>query len=562
MLLRCLILFSCLTLGLFGQAESIFRTYGFGAPPTFDPHVRNEPWLFRIQAQLYEAPLEMAVDGRGRAYVKGGVFRRPAHLDAGQRLVFRVTEGVRFHPDPCFEREDGSGREVTGEDLAYLFRRHADPKTASPFFAPFLAGRIVGLDAWRERAIRDGFADHDAAIEGLEVTEDGLVVRLTAPYPQFEGLLTQPWSYLVPREAVRRYGSGFGQRPIGTGPFRLDRVDELGTIRFVRFEGYRLKGLPHLAEVRFENVPEPDLRAQRFRAGDLQVEYLWEGNRREWLDENGRLDARWRNRGYRVTDGPALAITYVTINHLHAFLKKPGVREALALATDRRAFAKAILGNPDFAWGAPVPPGLPEAQAIEELEDPHAKPDFAAAAEALAKAGHPKGKGLPTLVMDVPGLQPNTAYARAVDRLIAEWARIGVTVELRAGDFATWQQRVRRGDMQMALVRWFADYPDCENFLGLFRSAAEGDELSSNYGRFSDKAYDAMYDRFAVMRSGPARTRLVAEMVQHLRGRTPWIFLAAPREQLLLGPGVGYFRHNLLNHTLRDVRFTPRKQRR
>ena len=48
-----------------------------------------------------------------------------------------------------------------------------------------------------------------------------VTIRLTKPFAPFLAVLTMPYAWIVPYEAVRAYGANFGRHPVGTGPFQF-----------------------------------------------------------------------------------------------------------------------------------------------------------------------------------------------------------------------------------------------------------------------------------------------------------------------------------------------------
>lgn len=51
-----------------------------------------------------------------------------------------------------------------------------------------------------------------------------LQITLTEPNAIFLHFLTMPFASAVPKEAVEKYGKDFGQHPVGTGAFKMERL--------------------------------------------------------------------------------------------------------------------------------------------------------------------------------------------------------------------------------------------------------------------------------------------------------------------------------------------------
>ena len=533
----------------------VFRHFTPVVPWTLDPALENHANVLKFQAQLFEPPLEMGLDSKGRVKIQVGICELPKIGDGGRSLKLKVRPGVRFHDDPCFA--GGKGREVTPSDIKYMLMRHADPDVPSRYFAAFVAGRFTGLDAWRERSASEGFADYDAAVAGLEVDEDTITLGLTAPYPQLYSLLTQPWASIVPKEAIARYGSGFGQRPIGTGPFMFKSKDALGTITMVKNPTYRIRGRPLIDELRFEHVPTLEARTARFHNGDLHILDVWSQNQDSLFDRFGKVRSRFSKVGIRAARGTEMEISYFVFNCKNTFLGQAKIRHAIRLALDRRAFVRAAEGRTYKLADLPFPSAFPESTLFDRQRLAGlGKLDRKAARRLLAEAGHPGGKGLPEFVVDLPGHLGDKEKA-AFKILKRDLALVGLKVQMRASPFEEFMQRAKSGDLQIGWVRWYADYPDVENFLILFRHAGDP-AANGNHGAYVSPEYDRLYERMAKMYPGAARDVLIKQMVAIVHRDCPWLMLYYSRADRLVAKGVTGYRYNVMNLSMRDVGLVPK----
>lgn len=128
----------------------------------------------------------------------------------GRLYTFALRPGVRFHDSEVFP--GGRGRVVTAHDFVYSFKRILDPATASTGGWIF-RGKVL------EKA--DG-APSDTCF--VAVNDSTLRIHLKAPFIPFLGILTMHYAYVVPREAVARYGKDFREHPVGTGPFQFRQI--------------------------------------------------------------------------------------------------------------------------------------------------------------------------------------------------------------------------------------------------------------------------------------------------------------------------------------------------
>jgi peptide/nickel transport system substrate-binding protein len=537
-------------------SQVVLRVPVSGPPGSLDPHLIATPFPFHAQflMQMFESPLETKVDDKGLMTVVPALCEVPSISPDGLRVAMKVRKGSRFQDDACFE--GGKGREVTARDVAYSLLRHADPSVRSESFALFVEHRFKGVDAWRENASKLGRADYDTFPEGIRAAGDEVVLEMLAPYPQLRALLTQPWASVIPSEAVTKYGSGFGEHPVGTGPFRFADVDA-ARVRLVRNPTYRTPGLPKVDEVRLEIVPDAPTQAARYLAGDLDVLSLLATNEKGIVDGRQQLLAALRVKGHTLVDGVPLSVGYVVFNMSSPVLGKKEMREALTLALDREKINREGQGERIARADHPLPPSFPEAAQIRLEPWDLAKRDVAKAKALLAKAGYAGPSALSELMLDVPMSAPDPRSDRASQTMIAQLAEAGLKVKIRAEAFDKFLARVRDGDFHFAWVSWYADYPDAENFLLLFRSDKVAGDWGSNYGHYADPRVDELYVKIGNRLPGPERTNDVTELLRKVRSDCAWIPLSFPAPLVVLNKGVEGYRANVLNFSLRDVSKKP-----
>jgi oligopeptide transport system substrate-binding protein len=544
-------------------AQTVLHVPVGGPPVTFDPHLMPAPFPFHAQfvMQIFEAPLETRVDDKGLLTVVPALCDLPVIAKDGLRVTMRVRKGARFQDDPCFE--GGKGREVTAKDVAYSLLRHADPavkpaaSSESPAFQQFIQGRFKGVDAWREAAQKLGKTDYDAPPEGIRAEGDDVVLELLAPCPQLRALFTQPWACVVAREAVSKYGHG-SDHPVGTGPFRLGDVDA-ARVRLLRNPTYRIPGLPKVDELRLDIVPDPAKQASRWLAGDLDILTITAATEKGIVDKNQNLLDSLKKHGCSLIDGVPLSVSYLVFNMASPVLGKLEVREALTLALDRDAVSREGQGPRVGRADYPLPVCVPEAAQIRLDPWPLAKRDVAQAKARLAKAGFGDPARPLELILDVPMDQPPDPRGdRAAAMMVAQLGEAGIKATLRKEAFEKFLERAARGDVHLAWVSWYADYPDAEDYLLLFRSEAiSGGDWGSNYGHYSDPKVDALYVRVGNRLPGPERTSDVTEILRKVRADCAWIPLSFPAPVAVLGKGVDGYRANVLNYSLRDVGKKP-----
>lgn len=396
----------------------------------------------------------------------------------GRRYEFHLRAGVRFH----------DGRPLTAFDVARCFNRIMDTATASP-----------------RRWVFEAVERVTAADSSL------LVIRLKTPSAPFLKLLAMPAALInaLPEGAAP---ADLSRHPIGTGPYRLERWEDDAEILLQRNDDY-FAGAPAVPGIVFNVIPESLTALALLRQGHLDLCEVPDAQ----LDVF-RLDANWRG---RIQTSEELAVSYVAINNER--LADSRVRLALNLAVDREKIVDRVLADLGASAGGPVPPALSgETRPILPF-------DPARARTLLEQAGFDFSRPLVFLRAAKRG---SLEQAEAVAGYLRD---IGVRVEVVPMEYSSMQARTNRGDFDLALYNWYADYADAENFLKpLFHSSNVGG--AGNRARFRDTAVDEAIERAVALPEGKARAAALSRAEKMVIERVPWILLWYPHTAVAVSP--------------------------
>lgn len=510
-----------------------------GDKPTWE-QTKN---TFRYNEGEGLASLDPALAGtRAAGWVTGQIFNGLVELDSQQRIVpslaqswsvdesgyewtFVLRTDVWFHRDPCFgERQT---RRLVADDVRYSIERICDARTKS-----------TGLWAFRTRI--DGAQEfflaskkgQGGSIRGLNVVNDSVIrIRLTAPFAPFLAVMTMPYGYIVPHEAVRAYGVDFGRHPVGTGPFVVDTWVPDVRLRLVRNKHYFKtdatgRRLPYLGDVVVTFLRDPKNEFLEFVRGNLDAVFNVDASFAPAVFEaNGKLRPPYdRFRVYR-TSGQSIEYYGIQLDTTFPVAKSVPlassrkIRQALNYAIDRHRIVTYLLyGRGIPARHGVLPPSIPGFS--DTVRGYRFDPERAR--QLLAEAGYPNGKGIPKLLLQLGTSQRTASVAEAVQEM---WRDIGVDVELRQIDFPRHLSMVRNGELALWRTSWIGDYPDPENFLALFISANRSPN-GPNTTHFTSAAADSLY-RLALQPrlSESERAALYHQMEHIVLEEAPWVFL-------------------------------------
>ena len=402
----------------------------------------------------------------------------------GLEYKIKIKRGVYFHDDPCFP--NGRGRELTSKDVVYSFKRLLDPATQS-------IGAWVFLD--KAKKASNGEIDPEW-ITAPDLTT--VVIKLSKPFGPFLDILAMPYTYIVPREAVIKYGEDFRANPVGSGPFRFKSWDEGNSLTLVKNDNYWKydrdgNRLPYLDAVQVSFIPD---KHQEFLAFQQQKLDFMSGIQATFADQLLKKDGEIRDEfvgQFKVQKLPYLNTEYIGIvvdpelydNKNHPFLNNK-FRMALNYAINKEELVKFLLNN----LGIPADKGVvPPPLVAWDQDDVEGYGFDRAKAEALLiESGFgPGGKKIPPIT-----LYTSQQYKEIMEYVQKQWSQIGVDVKIESNPAPVHQEMVDNGRVNIFRGSWLGDYTDAENYLTCFYSkhfAPKG----PNKTRYSNPNFDGMY---------------------------------------------------------------------
>ena len=302
------------------------------SPVGLDPHIATSFATQLVTSTIYE----------GLTAIDAGLRVVPALAaswtvsDDGLTYRFQLRPGATFH----------NGRAVTPADVAASVARVRDPKTGSPYASRF------------------------AAVKSVEPDGNAVVVTLSEPSAPLLGQLAA--LAIVPPEATAE----LARRPVGTGAFQFKEWVPDTYIALERNGAYWERGLPHLAGLKFNIVPEAATRQLGIQGGTYQLVPTLDAATSAALAGQSRV---------KVLPTQDLAYSLIGLNVAQPPFDKPAVREAVNFAIDRAQLAEAAYFGRAVP-GGPLSPALKD-WALPVAGFPCYQPDPARAKMLLQDAG-------------------------------------------------------------------------------------------------------------------------------------------------------------------------------
>jgi peptide/nickel transport system substrate-binding protein len=475
-------------------------------PPGTDPQAGAFGTLRATQLTLY-----MLGDARDTLVVPAAAAGPPRVSADGRTFTIRVRRGFRF----------SDGKPVTARNFAFAINRLFNPSLASPW--AYLFDDIVGA-----RAVQEGNAD---AVSGVRVRGDELIIRLEQPRPDLLVRLANPTISATPLDMPIVPGGVSSPVP-SAGPYYLQEHVEGRLAVFTRNPFWRRDLLPSRAAnidrivvARPGLTPEEAITAVERDEIDLAIAHGAPSK------VPGLVRSYGVNRS-RLFVKPRLTFFYLVFNHDRPLISgNANLRRAINYALDRPEMVRQFGPSAGRRTDQILPPGMPGYQNwdLYPLKGPNLKK-----ARALARGNLRDAKA--DLYIRRPVAEPFAQDVAGVVRF--NLARIGLDVDVEEVPNLLQRLRTPGEPWDIALVGWFADYPDPFNFLNELFS---GD---NNLGHFEDVTFERRM-RQASRLDGAARiaayTLLERDLMQRAAPIAPFIVM---NDVLFVSSSVGCFTYD------------------
>ena len=460
-------------------------------PRSLDPALSTDVPTGEMVTLAFDGLTQFDPDGR----LEPALADRWTASPDGRRYVFHLRAGVKFH----------NGTPLTAAAVRASFLRVLAPGTRGG--RPWPLYPIAGAEEYA--------AGRAAGVRGMTLRDDsGLAFTLTEPLAIFPKFLAMPVASVTPAPAPPE----LGQRPIGTGPWRFVAWQHDDALTFARNPDY-WGGAPLADTLIVRIVPEPLTRAAEFEAGRLSVIEVPFGETARWRAQH----PDW------LAEKPALRVVYVALNNRRGPLSDTRVRRAINQAVNVPEILATVYGGRGILARGAIPPALAGSDTTRRAYGY----DPAAARRLLAEAGYAGG-----IDVQLWRTASNVELSRAAQAIQSQLAAAGVRVELVERDASSQREAARKGQADMVILDWWADYPDADNFLyPLFYSGSFG--AGGNYAFYSDAVTDSLILAARRTTDDAGRTALYRRIDDRVYTAAPWLYLWFPKDLWAHRPDLG-----------------------
>lgn len=442
----------------------------------------------------------------------------------GLHYTFYLRNDVLFHKNKIFENHEQ--RIVTASDFVYSFNRIIDPNTASP-------------GSW---IFNDKIADNPF----VAINDSVFQINLKKPFPPFLGLLSMPYCFAVPNEAIKAFGKDFGRNPIGTGPFSFGKWNEEVKLIFMKndeyFETENGKKLPYIDAVSISFLDDKQSAFLEFLQGNLSFFNGVESSfKDEIINKDGTLKSKYSSK-FKTLITPFLNTEYLAFllddslpNSKEHPLYDKNLRLAIHYAIDKKSLIKYLRNNiGKAADGGFVPNGLAGYKRNENLSF-----DLEKARYYLSKSKY-KQDAKPIILYTTKDYLDICLFVQK------DLNRAGINVKIEVQPASFLKEEKSNNRLNFFRGSWIADYPDAENYLACFYSP-NFSPSGPNYTHFKNQEYDKLYESIFTTSNEAEREKIYYRMDEILFAECPVIPLFYDQSLRLINKNVKNLNNNPSN---------------
>ena len=444
-------------------------------PSRINPIIATDAASSEIAGFVFNGLVKYDKDGREII----GDLAESYHFEDNRTLVFHLRRGVTWQ----------DGAPFTSRDVVFTYDIINDPSVVSPYTSMF---RMVA-----------------------SVTASGpYTVKVVYKQPDFQAL--EIWMmgmlpYHLLHDEKNMMSSPFNLQPVGTGPYRLKKLEFSKEIVLEAFDGY-FEHRPKIDTITFHVIPDPMTRFLMLKSGQIDIGGL------EAIQYERQLDSGFFNH-FRTIEDISHSYTYLGFNLRLAKFKDPRVRRALSLAIDRQEMVDILFMGHGRVCTGPFLPGGP-------AYNPHVlapSPDLDEARTLLKAAGYDEAHPLTFEIAT-----SNTSSVRPYTAEIIQYqlAKIGVKVTLRVTEWQAFLNMVvfpRK--FETVLLGWQLSLTPDPYLLWHSDNDKPG---GFNFIGYRNADVDRMIDRMQTTIDRKALSKIWQRLFALIAADDPYLFLYIP----------------------------------
>ncbi|TPR23222.1 peptide ABC transporter substrate-binding protein [Apilactobacillus timberlakei] len=401
------------------------------------------------------------------------VMTKDSKVVPGVAKSYQVSKDGKTYTFNLRHSKWSNGTPVTAKDFVYGFQRSVNPKTAAAY-------QYLFDDVHNAQSVDKG----KMPVSSLGVKAEGdykFVVHLDKPETYFKYVATMPPTYPQSENEVNKYGSGYAtnsSKQLYNGAFQVK--DWNGTNdnwKLVKNPYYWDKKNTKLSTMNFSVAKDPQTALDQYQSGNLDEMQLSGKSQVSSFKGNSEYHARKEAGTY-----------YLEMNQKKVpALRNVNVRKALSLAINRKELTNNVLGNGSVPAKGFVASDMAKYKGKDFAEDAYVS---SAVQSNLNQAKTLFAKGMKEVgqsKLSLSLLSDDSSDAKSMTEFLQnELQKLpGLKVNDVNVPAKVATTRTEKGDFDVTVDAWIADFPDPVSFMSLMTT-----NNGYNHGGWSNKQYD------------------------------------------------------------------------
>ncbi len=407
--------------------------------------------------------------------------------DLAEKFYFEDNVTLIFELKGAIKWQDGVA--FSAKDVLFTYELINSPQVVSPYTSTF---RMV---------------------KSVEVIDD-LKLKVTYKEPYFKAL--ELWmSGVLPQHLLKDekniMSSAFNTHPVGTGPYRLTKLEFSKNIELSAYDDY-FEHRPKIDQIIYHVIPDPNTRFLMLKTQKIDVGSL------EAMQIERQIEASFFD-NYKVIEEIAHAYVYLGMNLRREKFKDPRVREALSLAVNREELVDILFMGHGQVCTGPFLPGGPafNASVIAPSQN------ITRAKKLLKEAGYDEKH---PLRFEIATSNSNSIRPYAAQILQHQLAQAGVEVKLRVMEWQAFLNTVVfPKEFDTVLLGWSLSLSPDPYLLWHSDSDKEG---GFNFIGYRNENVDALIEKMQGTIERKALATIQQQIFAEVVKDNPYLFLFIP----------------------------------
>lgn len=483
--------------------------------------------------------------GNGRITI--GTTQKPRTLDPADAYELSSLGLVYNMSDRLYTYEPGN-TEVTPQLATALPKVSPDgltytiPLRQGVVFHDGTAFNAKAMELSIQRFIKNGgkpsflLAD---LVDSVNATKDNeLTIKLKKPFAAFPSLLAFTGVCAV---SPKSYEVGTGKfKPnifVGTGPYKLTQYGT-DALKFDVFDKYWGKK-PANQGINLQILSSPANLFNSFRTGSVDVAYLsLEPDQVRSLEESAKKG------DWQAISAQGSVVSYLVLNRNQKPLDKPEVRQAVAMLIDRPLLNERVL----FGQASPLYSMIPTTFDVSQpvFKEKFGDGNIEKAKQMLTTAGYSKQNPV-VIPLWYPSSSPPRSLASEILKAYADKTMDGLLqFQVNTVEGATFFRDISKGLYPAALLDWYPDFLDPDNYIQPFLGCDKGSDAkgceqggSQSQGSFYySEAMNKLIEQQRKEQNPATRQKIFADIQAKVATDVPYVPLWQNKDYVFARKGV------------------------